>query len=75
MTYRRKQRFDITYGMFHQENPGIARLYSINEHAGRVEEVYTMREQLDKARFFASKAEGDSWEAKKMAEANKILTI
>ncbi len=66
--FSQKRLFDTIFG-----NHKIAKFNPFNEHATRLNEVYTKRYELDNEGFFATQEEGDSWELKKMAEFNKIL--
>jgi hypothetical protein len=71
--YRRKALFDTTgSGMTHEENPAVPKLNLHAEHVTRLNDVYLKRFQLDEERFITSNEEGNAWEAKKIAEANKI---
>jgi hypothetical protein len=75
LEYRRKALFDSTgNGMTHEENPAVPKLNPHAEHVTHFRyNVYLKRFQQDEERFFTINEEGNEWEAKKMAEANKIL--
>jgi hypothetical protein len=71
--FRRKERFDTTYGMSHLDNTIIPKRNPHEDHEKRLDDIYSTRFQLDQDRFFSGSDERNLWETKKMAEAKKLL--
>jgi hypothetical protein len=53
--------------------PAVVKLNPYNDRSKRLYEVYLKRYQFDADGCFATTYEGNTWEAKKMGEANKLL--